>query len=246
MTILLVLLIGAGARAGIVLPYMEDFDDMEVGSSFEDWGVPFGEIFGPTSSPFGESIPFSGNYLFVSGSQGQSAGTAFSEISANVDFSLEFYSLANPNYDPPSAFRGGAQFLITAASEYSRDPQVGVSIHGEMWEEPDDLSVYFLAEYLDGSSRISVPIGTIGHAEIYSLSIAVNPSSVNVRIVGPSTDIQYEYILDQIFWADGIVLWEGSYPGDQYGVGIDNMIVIPEPGMLLMVALGGVFLRKRK
>ncbi len=159
-TILLLLLMSVRAKSEIVLPYTEDFDDMEVGSGFEEWSEPLGEIFGPESSPFGISIPFNGNYLFLSGSQGEGASTGLSEISENVNFSLDFYSLANPNYDPPGAFRGGADFLITAASEYSRDPTIGIRIHGEMWQNPDDLNVSFLAYYLDGEWRIQLPSAT--------------------------------------------------------------------------------------
>ena len=195
----LIALIGERAKAEISFPYFENFDDKVVGNSFDDWDSSLGTILGPDSRPFGENIPFNENYLFISGSQGQSSSTAFSEISENVNLSLKFCSLPNPNYDPPGAFRGGADFLITAASEYSRSPRIGVEIEGEMWQSPDDLEVYFLAEYLDGSSLLSVPIGTIRHGEIYSLDITLNPITANIHLVGPSTDIQYEYVLEQVF-----------------------------------------------
>lgn len=243
--ILLVLLISVVAKSDIVLPYIEDFDDKEIGSSFEDWSDPLGEILGPDNNPFGESMPFSENYLFLSGSQGQSASAAFSEITNNVNFNLDFYSLPNPNYDPPGVFRGGAHFLILADSDYSRDPRIGVEIRGEMWQNPDDLNVSFIADYLDGSSVISIPIGTIGHGEIYNLNITLNQNIVNVNIISSSTSIIYEYILSQIFPADEVMIWEGSAPANEYGVGIDNIIVIPEPVTLLLLGLGALFLRKR-
>ena len=242
--ILLILLINAKAKSVIVLPYMEDFDDKVVGSYFEDWSEPFGEIFGPESSPFGESIPFNGNYLFVSGTQGQSASALFPEITDNINFGLDFYSLPNPDYNPPGAFRGVAGFFISGDSEYSRDPRIGVQIEGEIWQNPDDLNVYFLAEYLDGSSVISVLIGTIEHGKIYNVNIELVEDVVNVNINGLSTDITYEYLLDHNFSANGIVIWEGSAPESEYGVGIDN-IIIPEPATLLLLVLGWTFIRKK-
>lgn len=244
--ILLLLLISVVAKSSIVLPYIEDFDDKEIGSSFEDWSHPLGEILGPDSNPFGESIPFNENYLFLSGSQGQAASAIFSEINNNVKFNLNFCSLPNPNYDPLGAFRGGAGFLILADSDYSRDPRIGVEIHGEMWQNPDDLNVSFIAYYLDGSSKTSIPIGTIGHGEIYNLNITLNQNIVNVNIISSSTSITHEYILSQIFPADEVMIWEGSYPANEYGVGIDNIIVIPEPATIGLLALGTVLVRRRK
>jgi hypothetical protein len=243
---LIILLIGVVAKSDVVLPYAENFDGKQIGSSFEDWSHPLGEILGPGSTPFGENIPFSGNYLFISGSQGQSASTAFSEITNNANFNLDFYSLPNPGYVPPGAFRGGADFFITADSAYARAPRVGVGIFGEMWQNPSDIDVYFKAEYLDGSSIISIPIGTIGHGESYHLSIALNQDIVNVYVTSPSTNINYEYALGGNFPANGVMIWEGSYPANEYGVGIDNMLVTPEPTTFLLLTLGcGFLLRKR-
>jgi hypothetical protein len=84
------------AKADVELPYTEDFNDLTVGNSFEDWTYPFGIIYGTGSTPFGVTLPFDQNYLFVSGSQGHSSIIDFSETTKYVEFNCDFYSLPNP------------------------------------------------------------------------------------------------------------------------------------------------------
>jgi len=242
--ILMILLVNVGTKADIVLPYIENFDAKEIGTVFGDWSYPFGMILGSDSNPFGVIVPLDENYLFVSGSQGQSAGVTFSEITNNVDFNLDFCSLPNPNYTPSGAFRGGADFFILADSDYARKPQIGISIDGEMWQT-DDLKIYFKAQYLENQEEANIFLGTIEHGEAYDLNIMLNQNIVNVAITGSLTNINYEFVLEQIFPAKEFMIWEGGAPSNEYGLCIDNVATIPEPATLLLLVLGCRLIRKR-
>ena len=247
-----IVLFSTFAKADFNLPYTEDFNNLTVGSSFEDWTYPFGTIYDNESTPFGVTLPFDQNYLFISGSQGHSAKIVFSEATEYVDFNCDFYSLPNPQNDPDGgAFVGGAQFLIRAEHyipPISRLPRIGIEISGEISAdaEADVADVLFRSDYM-GGYLWSTKIGTIKYGDIYNLSINLDEQNVAVNITGESEHISYEYLLDHPFLAKDMFLWEGSAPTDQYGVGIDNVRIIPEPNLILLLSImGGLYLRRKR
>jgi hypothetical protein len=115
-----------------------------------------------------------------------------------------------------------------------------------MWLDGDFADVLFRADYM-GGHLWSTKIGSIKHDNMYHLSIVLNDNNVLVDVYGESQHISYEYLIDQTFLAKDILFWEGSAPEDQYGVGIDNINIIPEPNSLLFsIMMGGIILRRKR
>jgi len=233
-------------KSDVILPHVEDFEGFLVGSTFEGWGVPFGQILGSDSRPFGVELPFTDNYLFMSDSQGQSAHISFSEITDTVDLSLDFCSLPNPQYNPTGAFRGGASFFLLGDSAEPRSPRLGITIDGEMHDNPDGLEVRFAKRYFGGVSETTVLLGTLGHGDVYHLNISLEEDKVSILISGESTSLTYEHMLNEILPVEGVEFWEGSYPSEEYGLGIDNIIVIPEPASFFLFSLAATLCISKK
>jgi len=244
--VLVAFLISVAGEAAIVLPYVQDFDDMEVGSVFADWDWdPVGEVLGPGSTPFGQTVPFSGNYLFLTGSEAQGTVAFLEESRSTLGFSLDFYSLPNPRYEAPGTFAGGLSFSISD-SRGGRQGWIIGDIDGDMSQDPDELEVTLRVLPLDSLPGTTIEIGSIRHGEIYNLDVGLNENIVNVFITGPSTSIHYEYVIPgETLLADRIAIGQGGYPGDEYGVAIDNISVIPEPCTLALLALGASVLMRK-